>query len=51
MALPDCYEVEGDGYLRVPTLKLSEELRKLGDSFKLRCTKEEDGSWSFIKNV
>ena len=51
MALPDCYEVEGDGYLRVPTLKLSEELRKLGDSFKLRCMREEDGSWSFIKNV
>lgn len=46
LLLPDCYEVEGDGYLRVPTLKLSEELRLLGDSFKLRCVREEDGSWT-----
>jgi hypothetical protein len=51
MALPDCYEVENDGYLRVPTLKLSEELRLMGDSFKLRCVREEDGSWTFGSKV
>lgn len=48
MKLPDCYEVEDGGYLRVPTLKLSEELRRLGDTFKLRCLKEEDGSWTKV---
>jgi hypothetical protein len=48
LALPDCYEAEDGGYLRVPSLKLSEELRLLGDSFKLRCIKEEDGSWSKV---
>jgi hypothetical protein len=48
LPLPDCYEVEGDGYLRVPTLKLSEELRLLGASFKLRCVREEDGSWTSV---
>ena len=48
LALPDCYEAEDGGYLRVPGLNLSKELRLLGDTFKLRCVKEEDGSWSFV---
>ena len=51
MTLPDCYEVNGNGYLRVPTLKLSEELRALGESFKIRCIHEEDGSWTFVSKV
>ena len=48
LMLPDCYEAEDGGYLRVPSLKLSQELRVLGGSFKLRCVREEDGSWSKI---
>ena len=48
LSLPDCYEVEDGGYLRVPSLKLSQELRLLGDTFKLRCVKEEDGSWTKV---
>ena len=48
LSLPDCYEVEDGGYLRVPSLQLSKELRLLGDTFKLRCVKEEDGSWSRV---
>ena len=48
LSLPDCYEVEDGGYLRVPSLQLSKELRLLGDTFKLRCVKEEDGSWSKV---
>jgi len=51
MPLPDCYEVNGEGYLRVPTLKLSQELRKLGDSFRAKCSKQEDGSWIYLQCV
>ena len=49
MPLPDCYEVSGGGYLRVPDLKTSQYLRTLGNEFSVACTKEEDGSWSLKK--
>jgi len=49
MPLPDCYEVDGGGYLRVPDLKTSEYLRTFGNEFSISCTKEEDGSWSVKK--
>lgn len=48
LQLPDCYEVEGGGYLRVPTLSLSHHLRSLGDSFQLRCKKMDAESWSVV---
>lgn len=49
--LPDCYEIEEGGYVRVPSLKLSEELRGYSDSFKAKCFQEEDGSWTFVAKV
>lgn len=45
MALPDCYEVEGGGYLRVPTLAASKHLASLGPSFQIRCKKADAESW------
>ena len=51
MALPDCYEVNGQGYLRVPSLKLSEELRTYGKVFEAKCVPNEDGSWTFMSKV
>jgi hypothetical protein len=48
MALPDCYEVNGNGYLRVPTLQLSQELRTYGNAFTAKCVPNDDGSWSFV---
>jgi len=44
--IPDVYKVADVGYLRVRTLKLSHELRKLGRSFTLQCVKNEDGTWT-----
>jgi len=49
MALPDCYEVEGGGYLRVPDLETSQYLRTLGAEFSVSGVKEEDGSWTVKK--
>lgn len=51
MSLPDCYEVAGGGYLRVPDLKTSQFLRTLGDEFFIACKKEEDGSWILSEKV
>jgi hypothetical protein len=51
MALPDCYEVNGTGYLRVPTLQLSQELRTYGNAFTAKCVLNDDGSWSFVSRV
>lgn len=46
--IPDCYIVE-DSYLRVPDLKTSQYLRTLGEEFTLRCSKNDDGSWSLVQ--
>lgn len=46
MNLPDCYEVEEGGYLKVPDLKTSKYLRSLGNEFELRCLQNEDRSWT-----
>jgi hypothetical protein len=51
LPLPDCYEVESGGYLRVPDLKTSEFLRSKGQSFKCACTKNSDGSWTLTENI
>ena len=51
MLLPDCYEVKGGGYLRVPDLKTSRYLRTLGESFTIACKKAEDGSWTLSEKV
>jgi hypothetical protein len=51
LPLPDCYEVDSGGYLRVPDLKTSEYLRSKGQKFKCRCSKNEDGSWTILENI
>lgn len=51
LQIPDCYEVVGGGYLKVPDLKTSVFLRSKGASFKLRCSKNPDGSWTVLENI
>lgn len=51
LPLPDCYEVDSGGYLRVPDLKTSTFLRSKGQKFKCACTKNEDGSWTLTENI
>lgn len=49
LSMPDCYQVEGGGYLRVPDLKTSEYLRSLGNEFELPCEKVDEDSWKIIQ--
>jgi hypothetical protein len=51
LPIPDCYEVMGGGYLKVPDLKTSVFLRSKGSSFKLKCSKNDDGSWTVLENI
>lgn len=51
LPIPDCYEVKDGGYLKVPDLKTSVFLRSKGSSFKLKCSKNEDGSWTVLENI
>ena len=51
LSIPDCYEVAGGGYLKVPDLKTSVFLRSKGSAFKLKCSRNEDGSWSVLENI
>ena len=51
LSIPDCYEVSGGGYLKVPDLKTSVFLRSKGSSFKLKCSKNDDGSWTILENI
>lgn len=47
--IPDCYDVnKNQGYLKVPTLKVSQYLRTRGPEFEEYCTNNEDGSWSLV---
>jgi len=48
LSIPDCYEVEGGGYLKVPDIKTSVYLRGLGKTFQVKCVENEDGGWSVI---
>jgi hypothetical protein len=51
LPIPDCYEVAAGGYLKVPDLKTSVFLRSKGSSFKLKCSKNDDGSWTVLENI
>jgi len=51
LPIPDCYEVKEGGYLKVPDLKTSAFLRSKGSAFKLRCSKNDDGSWTVLENI
>ena len=49
MAIPDCYEVVGKGYLHVPDLKTSVYLRSKGDTFTCKCVKyEKKNAWRLL---
>jgi hypothetical protein len=49
--IPDCYEVVGKGYLRVPDLKTSTYLRSKGDMFECRCAPYDDEFWDVVENI
>ncbi len=48
LSIPDCYEIKGGGYLRVPDLKTSQMLRQKGAVFEAICQDNGDGSWSLV---
>lgn len=48
---PDCYEVVGKGYLRVPDLKTSVYLRSKGDTFTCKCILIDDEFWDVVENI
>jgi hypothetical protein len=51
MSIPDCYEISGKGYLRVPDLKTSLYLRSKGDTFQCKCSKYDDEFWDVLENI
>jgi len=51
LTTPDCYEIAGKGYLRVPDLRTSIYLRSKGDSFECRCVKYDDEFWDIVENI
>jgi len=51
LTMPDCYEIPGKGYLRVPDLKTSLYLRKKGETFTCRCVKFDDEFWDVQENI
>jgi hypothetical protein len=51
LSIPDCYEIIGKGYLRVPDMKTSVYLRSKGDSFECRCVKYDDKFWDVAENI
>jgi hypothetical protein len=51
MNIPDCYEIEGGGFLRVSSLKIYAYLRSKGTKFQCRCIKFDDEFWDVIENI
>jgi len=51
MSIPDCYEIQGGGYLRVPDIKTSVYLRSKGDTFTCKCSKYDDEFWDILDNI
>jgi hypothetical protein len=51
LSIPDCYEVIGKGYLRVPDLKTSVYLRSKGDLFTCKCIPHDDEFWEVVENI
>jgi hypothetical protein len=51
LSIPDCYDVAGKGYLRVPNLKTSVYLRLKGDTFRCRCVPYDDDYWDVQENI
>jgi hypothetical protein len=51
LSTPDCYEIVGKGYLRVPDLKTSVYLRLKGDTFRCKCIPYDDEYWDVQENI
>jgi len=51
LGMPDCYSVNGIGYLNVPDLKTSLYLRSKGATFQCKCEQGDDGFWNVIENI
>jgi hypothetical protein len=51
LSIPDCYEIVGKGYLRVPDLKTSVFLRSKGDTFTCKCVRYDDEYWDVQENI
>ena len=51
MAIPDCYEIAGKGYLRVPDIHTSVYLRSKGEQFECRCSKYDEEFWDVVENI
>jgi hypothetical protein len=51
MSIPDCYEIIGKGYLRVPDIKTSTYLRSKGETFKCKCAPYDEDFWSVVENI
>jgi hypothetical protein len=49
--IPDCYEVIGKGYLRVPDLKTSIYLRSKGELFECKCIQYDEEFWDIVENI
>jgi hypothetical protein len=51
LTIPDCYEITGKGYLRVPDLKTSVYLRSKGETFTCKCLKYDEEFWDIQENI
>lgn len=51
LPIPDCYEIAGKGYLRVPDLKTSMYLRSKGPVFTCVCVKYDEEYWDVAENI
>jgi hypothetical protein len=51
LAIPDCYEIPGKGYLRVPNIQTSKYLRTKGDKFICKCIPYDDEFWDVVENI
>jgi hypothetical protein len=49
--IPDCYEIVGKGYLRVPDIKTSFYLRSKGETFQCKCIPYDDEFWDVVENI
>lgn len=51
MNIPDCYEIPGKGYLRVPDIKTSIFLRSKGETFVCKCSRYDEEFWDVTENI
>ena len=49
--IPDCYEIEGKGYLHVPDIHTSVYLRSKGDEFTVRCIPYDEEFWQVVEKI